>query len=67
MKMNNFLELANEQNQKEIANIKESNEITNKYGLILNDKQIYNLLGKRKNILKQTTLDKVFIIQKFVQ
>ena len=46
--MNNFLELANEQNRKEIANIKESNEITNKYGLILNDKQIYNLLGKRK-------------------
>lgn len=46
--MNNFLELANEQNQKEIANIKESNEITNKYRLILNDKQIYNLLGKRK-------------------
>lgn len=38
--MNDFLELANEQNQKEIANIKECNEITNKYGLILNDKLV---------------------------
>ena len=52
--MNDFLELANEQNQKEIANIKACNEITNKYGLILNDKQIHNLLEKRKNALKQT-------------
>ena len=54
MKMNDFLELANEQNQKEIANIKACNEITNKYGLILNDKQIHNLLEKRKNALKHT-------------
>ncbi len=38
--MNDYLELVNNKNQKEIANIKECNEITNKYGLILNDKLV---------------------------
>lgn len=52
--MNNYLELVNNKNQKEIGNIKACNEFTNKYGLILNDKQIHNLLEKRKNVLKQT-------------
>ena len=53
MKLNNYLELRNK--QKEIANIKACNEFTNKYGLILNEKQIQNLLEQRKDVLKHTS------------
>lgn len=52
--MNDNLELTNKQNQKEITNIKACNEFTNKYGLILNEKQIQNLLEQRKDVLKHT-------------
>ena len=38
----------------EIANIKKCNEYTSKYGLVLSDNQISNLLERRKETLKET-------------
>ena len=49
-----YLEIVNKRKQIEIANIKKCNEYTNKYGLILSDNQISNLLEKRKETLKET-------------
>ena len=49
-----YLEIVNERKQIEIANIKKCNEYTNKYGLILSDNQISNLLERRKETLKET-------------
>ena len=49
-----YLEIVNKRKQNEIANIKKCNEYTNKYGLILSDNQISNLLEIRKETLKQT-------------
>ena len=51
---NSYLEIVNQIKQIEIANIKKCNEYTNKYGLILSDNQISNLLEKRKETLKET-------------
>ena len=51
---NSYLEIVNQRKQIEIANIKKCNEYTNKYGLILSDNQISNLLEKRKETLKET-------------
>ena len=50
----NYLDIANKRKQIEIANIKKCNEITKQYGLVLSNKQISNLLEKRKETLKET-------------
>ena len=50
----NYLDIVNKRKQIEIANIKKCNEYTNKYGLILSDNQISNLLERRKETLKET-------------
>lgn len=49
-----YLEKVNKRKQTEIANIKKCNEYTSKYGLILSDNQIDNILERRKEILKET-------------
>lgn len=49
-----YLEIVNRRKQIEIANIKKCNEYTKKYGLILSDNQINNLLERRKETLKET-------------
>ena len=41
-------------NATKIANIKKCNEYTSKYGLILSDNQINNLLERRKETLEKT-------------
>ena len=48
---NYYLEIINKKTQIEITNIKNCNELSSKYGLVLNDIQIKNLLEKRKEIL----------------
>lgn len=48
----NYLDIINK--RKEIANIKKCNEYTSKYGLVLSDNQISNLLERRKETLKET-------------
>ena len=50
----NYLDIINKRKEMEIANIKKCNEYTNKYGLILSDNQISNLLERRKETLKET-------------
>lgn len=49
-----YLEIANKRRQIEIADIKKYNEYTNKYGLILSDNQINNLLERKNETLKGT-------------
>ena len=49
-----YLEIVNKRKQTEIANIKKCNEYTSKYGLILSDNQIKNILERRKETLKET-------------
>lgn len=49
---NSYLNNINE--IKQIVNIKECNLVTQKYGLVLSDNQIMNLLEKRKEALKNT-------------
>ncbi len=49
-----YLEIANKRRQIEIADIKKCNEYTNKYGLILSDNQINNLLERKNETLKET-------------
>ena len=49
-----YLKIVNKRKQIEIANIKKCNEYTNKYGLILSDNQISNLLERKKETLKET-------------
>lgn len=49
-----FLETINKRKQIKIANIKKCNEYTSKYGLLLSDNQISNLLERRKEVLKDT-------------
>ena len=49
-----YLEIINKRKQTEIANIKKCNEYTSKYGLILSDNQIENILERRKETLKET-------------
>lgn len=51
---NSYLEIVNKRKQTEIANIKKCNEYTSKYGLILSDNQINNILERRKETLKET-------------
>lgn len=51
---NSYLEIVNKRKQMEIANIKKCNEYTSKYGLVLSDNQINNLLERRKDILRET-------------
>ena len=51
---NLYLEIINKRKQIEIVNIKICNEITSKYGLVLSDNQISNILERRKEILKET-------------
>ena len=50
---NLYLEMINKRKQIEIVNIKRCNEITSKYGLVLSDNQISNILERRKEILKE--------------
>ena len=52
--MENYLDLINDDEKNEILKIKECNKLTNKYGLMLNEKQIYNLLEKKGDVLKST-------------
>ena len=49
-----YLEIINKRKQLEILNIKKCNEYTSKYGLVLSDNQINNLLERRKETLKET-------------
>ena len=49
-----YLEIVNKRKQIEVLNIKKCNEYTKKYGLILSDNQINNLLERRKETLKDT-------------
>ena len=49
-----YLEIVNKRKQTEIANIKKCNEYTSKYGLVLSDNQIENILERRKETLKET-------------
>lgn len=51
---NSYLEIVNKRKQMEIANIKKYNKHTGKYGLVLSDNQINNLLERRKDILRET-------------
>ena len=51
---NSYLEIINKRKQIEIVNIKRCNEYTSKYGLVLSDNQISNILERRKEILKET-------------
>lgn len=50
----NYLEIINPKKQLEISNIKKWNEYTSQYGLLLSDKQIQNILNRRKEVLKET-------------
>ena len=52
--MENYLDLINDDEKNEILKIKECNKLTNKYGLMLNEKQIYNLLDNKGDVLKST-------------
>lgn len=49
-----YIETINKKRQKEILNIKKCNEYTSKYGLTLSDKQISNILERKKDVLKDT-------------
>ena len=49
-----YLETINKRKQIETANIRKCNEYTNKYGLVLSDNQINNLLERRIETLKET-------------
>lgn len=51
---NSYLEIINKRKQIEIANIKKCNEYTSKYGLVLSDDEINNILERRKEVLKST-------------
>ena len=51
---NLYLEMINKRKQIEIANIKKCNEYISKYGLVLSDNQISNIIERRKEILKET-------------
>lgn len=51
---NSYLKIVNKRKQMEITNIKKYNKHTGKYGLVLSDNQINNLLERRKDILKET-------------
>ena len=50
----NYLDIVNKRQQIEITNIKKCNEYTSKYGLVLSDNQISNLLERRKETLRET-------------
>ena len=50
----NYLDIINKVKQTEIANIKKCNEYTSKYGIVLSDNQISNMLERRKETLKET-------------
>lgn len=50
----NYLDIVNQIKQIEITNIKKCNEYTSKYGLILSDGQISNLLERKKESLRET-------------
>lgn len=51
---NSYLDIINKRKQIEIANIKKCNEYMSKYGLVLSDNQISNILERRKEVLKDT-------------
>lgn len=51
---NSYLDIINKRKQIEIANIKKCNEYISKYGLVLSDNQISNILERRKEVLKDT-------------
>ena len=65
----NYLDIVNKRKQIEITNIKKCNEYTSKYGLVLSDNQISNLLERRKETLKETGRIelKVGIIDKLIK
>lgn len=51
---NSYLEIVNKRKQIEIENIKKCNEYISRYGLVLSDNQISNILERKKEILKET-------------
>lgn len=51
---NSYLEIINKIKQNEITKIKKCNEYTSKYGIILSDSQIVNILKRKNEILKNT-------------
>ena len=48
----NYLDIVNKTKETEIANIKKCNEYTSKYGVVLSDNQISNIVFNLKNINK---------------
>lgn len=54
MEENFMMAIQNMQKQKMISNIKESNKLTMKYGVVLSDNQIENLINKRFESLEST-------------
>ena len=53
--MDNFyLNIVNKNKEQEIASIRKCNEYTEKYGLILTDTQIKNIIKRKEEILKET-------------
>lgn len=50
----NYLDIVNKRNQMEIVHIKRCNEYTSKYGVVLSDNQINNLLERKLEVLKKT-------------
>lgn len=51
---NNYLDIIKQRKQIEIANVKKCNEYISKYGLVLSDNQINNILERKTETLKQT-------------
>ena len=49
-----YLGIINKRKQLEVTNIKECNEYTSQYGLVLSDNQINNLLERKKESLQKT-------------
>ena len=50
----NYLDIVNKTKETDIANIEKCNEYTSKYGVVLSDNQISNILERRKETLKET-------------
>ncbi len=51
---NSYLELVNKRKELEISSILKCNEYTSKYGLVLNQNDIANIIESRKETLKDT-------------
>lgn len=54
MDHNFYLSVLNDQKQEEIAKIIQTNEYTSKYGLVLKQEDIQNIIERRLDVLKET-------------